>query len=104
MTTLFRRMRMRHGLRWNTGHPFDWKLVRECVYALAFVGLFFYVLDAIISMSHAAEELKIVRAKLEIREQQIVRCLNGQAVGYVVIKNKTLWSVCNPSHVIEVSL
>lgn len=104
VVTLYRRLQMRHGLHWHTGKPFDWKLVRECIYALSFAGLFFYVLNIVIDMAYAAEELRYVRAKLEIREQQIVRCLNGQAVGYVTVKDRVVWTVCNPAETVEVAL
>lgn len=82
MTTFYRRLQLRHGLRWHTGaFRMDWKLAREGALAILYAALFFVTLDSMIDMAAAADELRIVRSKLQIREQQIVDCLNGRPSG-----------------------
>jgi hypothetical protein len=49
-------------------------------------------------------EVKRLNDKLELREQQIVRCLNGQAVGYVSIRDRQIFTICNPAYEISVEV
>ena len=82
MTSMYRRMRMRHGIRWNTGKfSIDWSLVRDCIYALAVAWALMFAFDALIGKANAVEELKVARKVIEIRESQLTRCLNGKSVG-----------------------
>jgi len=91
------------GMRHATGHT-DWHIVRQGILAILFSVLALWSLDQTISFIGAGDEVERLRTKLEIREQQIIRCLNGQAVGYVAIRDKLVYTICHPAEEIVVSV
>lgn len=91
------------GMRHNTGHT-DWYLIRQGALAILFAVLCFWALDQMREAMAAVDEVDRLRAKLELREYQLVRCLNGQSVGYVVAGDLATYIVCRPAEEIKVKL
>lgn len=89
------------GVRYATGHT-DWHLIRQGLLAILFVCLFFAALDHTITYYLLKERFDHLQMKLNLREQQITRCLNGQAIGYVTIGNKQTYTVCRMAEEITV--
>lgn len=89
------------GMRHNTGHT-DWHLIRQGLLAILFTVLFFWALDRMVEAIAAVDEVGRLRAKLELREYQLVRCLNGQAVGFVTLRDRTVYTVCRIAEEIEI--
>lgn len=63
---------------------------------------FFLVLDALIATAYAKDEVTRLSTKLEIREQQLIACLNGKAIGYTSERGGiSRYIVCRPAEEIE---
>ena len=60
MTTFYRRMQMRHGIKWNTGEKFDWSLVKDCFLVVAVAVAFFALLDR--ALAEPVKVYKVVKA------------------------------------------
>lgn len=91
------------GLRYATGHT-DWHLWRQGLLAILFAVLFFAALDHTVAYYLLKERFDHLQMKLDLREQQIIRCLNGQAIGYITIGDTQTYTICRIAEEITVKI
>jgi len=53
--TPIQKLQLRYGIRWFTGF-IDWRLVRESIYAVTVVAIFFWVLDWSLEIKYAYDQ------------------------------------------------
>ena len=91
------------GMRHATGHT-DWHLIRQVCLLALFLALLLASTGNVIATIQLLDRVTYLNEKLEIREQQIARCLNGQAIGYVTQGNKQTYTICRIAEEITILL
>lgn len=100
----FHSLKLKYGMRWNTGH---FKPRWRQVYDLIIVGILMYAAAHIFAdfliKRELTGDLQLAKAKTELREGQITRCLNGKSVGsfYDRATRHYVAVVCRPAEEID---
>lgn len=101
MDSLYRRLRMRHGLRIGTGHT-DWQFVYRCVLLVILFGYAAWTMKLDADLQATQAQVEHLEARLNLMAARVANCLNAGPVGFESRKGKQIWVVCGRAEEIVV--